>query len=151
MNDKLQQMLIEVFQTYIDYSNDSFKVNYGDMNINDVHTVHYIGILENPNVTALATTMKITKGAITKITKKLIAKDYLETYQMASNKKERYFKLTDKGQMLFEKHKSIHQEVFDSDKKIFDLFNEHEKVTIEKFLTELQLQLTNKHKAYENK
>lgn len=145
MTDQLQNILINVFQTYIEYSSKSFKANYGDMNINDVHTLHYIGVLDKANVTELALQMKITKSAITKINKRLLNKGLIEAYQVSDNKKEKYFKLTGLGKDLFDKHEIIHVKNFEADRKLFDKFDQEEQVVIEKFLNELQGHLNKKN------
>lgn len=63
----------------------------------ETHCIDYIGRLELPNVTKIAEHMGMTRGAISKMTKKLLAKGLIEKYTLESNKKEVYFKLTDLG------------------------------------------------------
>jgi len=144
-NDQMQQKLIEVFQSYIEYSDQSFSFNYGDLNINDVHAIHFIGVLDKANVTAIAQQMKVTKGAVTKITKRLLKSSYISDYKLESNKKERYFKLTELGQSLFTKHQKIHKDNFDLDKMIFEHFEESGREVIYSFLETLQSHIEDKH------
>lgn len=63
----------------------------------EVHCIESIGKSVDPNVTKLAESLYMTRGAISKITKKLIKKDVIESYQKPENKKEIYFKLTEQG------------------------------------------------------
>ncbi|MHB8072679.1 winged helix DNA-binding protein [Desulfosporosinus fructosivorans] len=48
---------------------------------------------------------EMTRGAISKITKKLTSKDAISSYQKEDNRKEVYFRLTDYGELLYKKHK----------------------------------------------
>ena len=69
---------------------DSLK----DYKSSEVHCIEYIGKNAGPNVTRLAEAFYMTNGAISKLTKKLIKKGLIESYQKPGNKKEIYFKLT---------------------------------------------------------
>lgn len=84
----------------------------------DIHCIDVIGKLDNPNVTKISKKLNMTRGAISKITKKQIAKGLISSYTLENNKKEVYFKLTDKGYEIFHEHDKRHkkwekrQEVF---------------------------------------
>lgn len=143
-SDNMLRELIDIFQLYIEYSEKSFMGNYSNLNINEVHAIQYIGSAEMPNVTQITEYLKITKGAVTKITKKLITNGYLTSYQIEGNRKEKYFKLTDKGQIIFNKHERIHMEAFQRDRKIFDQFDDDAKHVIFEFLNVLKSDLSNK-------
>ena len=75
----------------------------------ETHCIDYIGRLELPNVTKVAEHMGMTRGAISKMTKKLLAKGLIEKDTLETNKKEVYFKLTDQGRLLFDEHAKRHQ------------------------------------------
>lgn len=62
----------------------------------------------------------MTRGAISKLTKKLIKKGLIESYQKADNKKEIYFKLTEQGKVIFNIHEELHKEFRERDKIVFD-------------------------------
>ena len=68
----------------------------------ETHCIDFIGRLELPNVTKVAEQMQMTRGAISKMTKKLLAKGLIEKYTLETNRKEVYFRLTDQGKLLFE-------------------------------------------------
>lgn len=57
----------------------------------EVHTIEYIEKLPEPNVTKLAAALYVTRGAVSKLTKRLIAKKLIESYQKEDNKKEIFF------------------------------------------------------------
>lgn len=75
----------------------------------ETHCIDFIGRLELPNVTKVAEHMRMTRGAISKMTKKLLAKGLIEKYTVESNKKEIYFKLTAQGRVLFDEHAKRHK------------------------------------------
>lgn len=86
----------------------------------EVHVIEFIGENNQPNVTKLAQGLYMTKGAISKISKKLITKGAIETVKKADNKKEVYFLLTDKGQEVFDTHKSLHDSFEKRDEQVFE-------------------------------
>ncbi|MCI5873534.1 MAG: MarR family transcriptional regulator [Clostridiales bacterium] len=75
----------------------------------ETHCIDFIGRLELPNVTKVAEQMRMTRGAISKMTKKLLAKGLIEKYTLETNKKEIYFRLTEQGKVLFDEHAKRHQ------------------------------------------
>jgi DNA-binding MarR family transcriptional regulator len=93
----------------------------------EVHYIECIGKNVEPNVTKLAESLYMTRGAISKMTKKLIEKGIIESYQKPDNKKEIYFKLTEQGQKIYKIHDKLHKEFQERDKVVF------EKVTEEQF------------------
>lgn len=133
-NELMVAKLSEIFQMFTEFNDKGFKENYSDLNINEVHAIDYIGRTENANVTKITNHLKITKGGVTKITKKLMLKKYISSYQIEENKKEKYFNLTEKGKEIFIKHKTLHIESINRDKKIFEDFDENEKEVISNFL-----------------
>ncbi|MCM1989191.1 MarR family transcriptional regulator [Oceanirhabdus seepicola] len=135
MKNKLMiNKLMEIFQLFTEYNEKAFLDNYWGLNINEVHAIDYVGRTERANVTKITAYLKVTKGAVTKITKKLIAKEYVTSYQTEENKKEKYFSLTKKGEEIFLKHEKLHLEAMKSDEMLFENFDESEKKVISRFL-----------------
>ena len=60
-----------------------------------------IGRMKDPNVTSIAEAMNMTKGAISKIIRKLSDKGTLVDYQLDGNRQKVYYTLSDKGKTLF--------------------------------------------------
>ena len=120
---------------------DSFK----DYKSSEIHCIEYIGNNAGSNVTKLAESFYMTRGAISKITKKLIEKGVIESYQKPENKKEIYFKLTDSGYEIFKVHERLHKEFRDRDKAVFDELTEEQFDTmlnfIEKYLSHLDAEI----------
>ncbi len=101
---------------------NSFK----DYKSSEVHCIEYIGRNSDSNVTKLAEAFYMTRGAISKMTKKLIKKGAIESYQRADNKKEIYFRLTEEGQEIYKVHEKLHKEFQDRDKSVFEHVTEEQ-------------------------
>ncbi len=100
-------------------------------NPSEIHCIDYIGKNTDSNVTKLAEAFYMTRSALSKLTKKLIEKGIIESYQKPDNKKEIYYKLTEKGKSISEIHDRLHNEFQERDKKIF------EQMTMEQYDTML--------------
>lgn len=92
----------------------------------EVHCIEYIGRNVDSNVTKLAESFYMTRSAISKITKKLIEKGFIESYQKPDNKKEIYFKLTEQGKVIHKTHEKLHKEFQERDKVVFDQVTEEQ-------------------------
>jgi DNA-binding MarR family transcriptional regulator len=101
---------------------DSLK----DYKSSEVHYIECIGRNVDSNVTKLAESLYMTRGAISKMAKKLISKGIIESYQKPDNKKEIYFKLTEKGQEIYKVHEKLHKEFQDRDKAVFEQVTEEQ-------------------------
>lgn len=92
----------------------------------EVHYIECIGKNEDSNVTKLAESLYMTRGAISKMTKKLIKKGVIESYQKPDNKKEIYFRLTKQGQEVNKVHEELHKEFQERDKAVFEQVTEEQ-------------------------
>ncbi|WP_077601465.1 MarR family transcriptional regulator [Oceanobacillus sojae] len=86
----------------------------------EVHCIESIEKNVDSNVRELAKSLYMTRGAISKLTKKLMTKKLIESYQKPDNKKEIYFKLTPQGKEIFRIHEDLHKEFRERDKVIFE-------------------------------
>ncbi len=92
----------------------------------EVHCIECIENNDDPNVTRLAECLYMTTGAISKMTRKLIKKGLIESYQRSDNKKEIYFKLTIQGKAIYQIHENLHKEFQERDKVIFEQITEQQ-------------------------
>nr|WP_315019588.1 MarR family transcriptional regulator [uncultured Aminipila sp.] len=92
----------------------------------EVHCIECIGRNDDSNVTKLAESFYMTRGAISKMTKKLIKKGVIESYQKPENKKEIYFRLTEQGQEIYKVHEELHKEFQERDKVVFEQVTEEQ-------------------------
>ncbi|MGG2091498.1 MarR family transcriptional regulator [Bacillus sp. S13(2024)] len=90
----------------------------------EVHCIESIEKNRDTNVTKLAKALYMTRGAISKLTKKLIKKGLIESYQKPDNKKEIYFRLTEQGKIIYDIHEELHKEFQERDKVIFEKVTE---------------------------
>lgn len=86
----------------------------------EIHCIEAIEKKRAANVTKLAESLYMTRGAISKLTKKLIKRGLIESYQNSANKKEIYFRLTEQGKAINHIHEKMHQEFQERDKIVFD-------------------------------
>ena len=93
---------------------------YKSYKSSEIHCIEYVGSNVDSNVTKLAESLYMTLGAISKLTKKLIKKGLIESYQKPDNKKEIYFRLTSQGKVIFKVHEKLHQEFWERDKAVFE-------------------------------
>ena len=89
----------------------------------EVHTIAAIGDLENPNVTEISKHLKMTRGAISKITKRLISADLIESYSLSDNKQKVFFRLTESGKLVYLDHKKRHELWLRRDNEFFSQFS----------------------------
>lgn len=114
----------------------------------ETHCIDYIGKVDLPNVTKIAENMQMTRGAISKMTKKLLAKGLIEKYTLESNKKEVYFRLTDSGLELFKEHEKRHKLWEERDSQFLKRYSAQETEIIIKFMREFNLYLEEKIEEY---
>lgn len=102
------------------------KDSFNGYKSSEVHCIEYIEGNVDSNVTKLAESFYVTRGAISKLTKKLIKKGIIESYQKPDNKKEIYFKLTEKGNVINKVHDELHKEFQERDKAVFEQVTEEQ-------------------------
>ncbi|MDE6723865.1 MAG: MarR family transcriptional regulator, partial [Eubacterium sp.] len=95
-------------------------------NSSELHIIAAIGDLENPNVTAIAKHMGMTKGGISKNIKKLIDAGLVNTYQAENNNRKIFYKLTDEGKKIYDKHNIAHKNWIERDNNFFSQFSDDE-------------------------
>jgi DNA-binding MarR family transcriptional regulator len=100
----------------------------------EVHCIEYIENNIDSNVTKLAETFYMTRGAISKLTQKLIKKGLIESYQKSDNKKEIYFKLTEQGKSINKIHDDLHKEFQERDKAVFEQVTEEQFDSVLRFV-----------------
>ena len=106
----------------------------------EIACIEFIAKLNNPNVTRLAEELYVTRGAISKATKKLLQKQDIITFRNPNNNKEFYFKLTSKGRKINQQHEDLHKAFLLNDQAVFDSFSSEKLESILEFT-----QLYNQH------
>lgn len=128
MNKKDQVMteLWELFNKKMWLDGYKLKTRLKGYNPSEVHCIEFIEENEDSNVTKLAESFYMTRSAISKLTKKLIEKGLIESYQKPENKKEIYFKLTKQGYDVYNVHEELHKEYEKRDRVVFDQITEEQ-------------------------
>lgn len=103
-------------------------------NYSEIHTIAAIGDLAEPNVTQIANYMNVTRGAISKITKKLLEQNLIEAYQQNGNKQKIFFRLTKSGQFIYDEHEKRHNLWLKRDDAFIKQFDSKTVAQIEKFM-----------------
>lgn len=121
-------------------NSDVFK----GLNLSEVHCIDVIGKIEDANVTKISNKLSMTRGAVSKITRKLLSKNFICKYQKPENKKEIYFQLTNEGRDIFNVHEKLHKEWEDNKVKILNKYDITEVNTILNFLQDINEELDEK-------
>ena len=110
---------------------------YGLLNLTEVHCIHWIGTLDHANVTKVSNEMGMTRGAISKICKKLLHRQLIESYQEPENNKNIYFRVAESGRSIFEAHKITHTRTFEEKVNIANKYDADEQAIILRFLMDI--------------
>ncbi|MEH7217227.1 MarR family transcriptional regulator [Bacillus toyonensis] len=116
----------DLYNKIVWLNKDKMEDSLKGYNSSEVHCIEYIEKNVDSNVTKLAESFYMTRGAISRITKKLIKKGLIESYQKSDNKKEIYFRLTEQGKVIYKIHEDLHKEFEERDKVVFDQVAEEE-------------------------
>ncbi|PFO66024.1 MarR family transcriptional regulator [Bacillus cereus] len=116
----------ELYNKMVWLNKDKMEEGLKGFKSSEVHCIEYIENNAHSNVTQLAEAFYVTRGAISRMTKKLINKGLIESYQKSENKKEIYFKLTEQGKEIYKIHEELHNEFQQRDKAVFEQVTEAE-------------------------
>lgn len=116
----------ELYNKMVWLNKDKMEEGLKGFKSSEVHCIEYIENNADSNVTQLAEAFYVTRGAISRMTKKLINKGLIESYQKSENKKEIYFKLTEQGKEIYKIHEELHNEFRQRDKAVFEQVTEAE-------------------------
>jgi len=126
---KEEQVMIglwEMFRKKMWLDSCKMKAHLKGYNPSEIHCISYIAEDKDSNVTKLAESFEMTRGAISKLTKKLVKKGLIESYQKSNNKKEVYFKLTEQGKAIYNIHTEMHREFKNRDQPFFEQVTEEQ-------------------------
>ena len=116
----------ELYNKLVWLNKDKMEEGLKGFKSSEVHCIEYIENNADSNVTQLAEAFYVTRGAISRMTKKLIQKGFIESYQKSENKKEIYFRLTEQGKEIYKIHENLHKEFHERDKAVFEQVTKEE-------------------------
>ena len=134
MNTELMNLFVKYMEKQEILSKLTEDEKLHGYNYSEIHTIAAIGDLAEPNVTQIANYMNVTRGAISKITKKLLAQNLIEAYQRDGNKQKIFFRLTKSGQFLYDEHEKRHNLWLKRDDTFIKQFDSRTVKQIEKFM-----------------
>lgn len=124
--------LTDLFNKIDFYYRPQMEAVFPDLSLSELESIELIAKLPQPNVTRLSDQLYVTRGAISKVTKKLLRKGLIERYQLPENKKEIYFRLSDSGKKINNLHEAMHQKFLEKDQAVFaDLTNETAQIILD--------------------
>nr|WP_242839885.1 MarR family transcriptional regulator [Clostridium botulinum] len=112
----------------------AFRGEYEKYGVSEIHCIDFIGKIENPNVTKISENMNMTRGAISKICKKLLNNKLIDKYKKPKNDKEIYFKLTKSGEELYKCHEIKHKKWEERNNNFFKNVDREEQEIVASFL-----------------
>lgn len=134
MNTVLMNLFVEYMEKQEILSKLTENEKLHGYNYSEIHTIAAIGDLAEPNVTQIANYMNVTKGAISKITKKLLEQKVIEAYQLDGNKQKIFFRLTESGQFLYDEHAKRHNLWLKRDSAFIKQFDPETVEQVERFM-----------------
>ena len=105
-------------------------------NNSELHIIAAIGDLKQPNVTSLAEYMSMTRGGICKNIKKLTKAGLISSYQRDGNAKNIYYRLTDTGKVIYEKHAEAHEAWIARDMAFLNGFSDEQLQQVADFMNQ---------------
>lgn len=149
--DRRQQLMSEL----LDVCNEIIWLNKPELeevlkgySLSEIELIEHVELIPEANVTKLAAASYMTRGAISKLAKKLMKKEVLESYQNEENKKEIYFRLTAEGKKINHIHQQLHQSFLERDKEVFAPMTDDEFDTIFRFIGRYRDHLKAMEKKY---
>jgi len=134
MNDIIINSLKEIYEKEEILGKIAFKGDFENCGVSEIHCIDFIGKIENPNVTKISENMNMTRGAISKICKKLLNSKLIDKYKKPENDKEIYFKLTKSGEELYKRHEIKHKQWEERNNNFFKNVDREEQEIVASFL-----------------
>ena len=90
------------------------KFDLTGLTLTQMHYLETINLLHNPNLTELASSLKLTKPTVTVAIDKLIDKNYVSKVQSDADRRSAHLHLTEKGKQINQIHELAHKTISDS-------------------------------------
>ncbi|MDD2525829.1 MAG: MarR family transcriptional regulator, partial [Bacteroidales bacterium] len=88
----------------------SEELNIRELSTAQMHYLDIINEMSNPNITELATEMRLTKPTVTVAIDKLIQKGYVAKIQSDEDRRSSHLHLTKKGMQINQMHEHAHRQ-----------------------------------------
>ncbi len=134
MNNIIMNKFKEIYEKEEVLGKLAFKGEYENYGVSEIHCIDLIGKIKDPNVTKISQSMNMTRGAISKISKKLLSANLIEKYKKPDNDKEIYFELTELGEKLYKHHEIKHKKWEERNDIFFNNISKEEQEIVANFL-----------------
>lgn len=104
-------------------SNERIRKEVTQLSVLSLHVLDIINGNKGIKGVDIARELKVTKGAVSKVTRKLTDLGFVEKSQLPTNLKEIYFSVTPLGAELAKLHEDLHREL---DRKTFELLKSYD-------------------------
>lgn len=134
----MERELLEQFQVL--YENQDMlsrltdQALFSNMGYSEIHCLEVVDGLGEPNASAVAVALRMTRGAVSKIIKKLAGKELIEIFQKPGNKKEKYYRLTRQGKAANRRHSKAHEAWQQRDSQFLAGIPPEDKAVVQSFL-----------------
>jgi DNA-binding MarR family transcriptional regulator len=108
---------------------ESLPRDFGTGNLlfpSEIHTLCVLGTMPGIRITDFSVRLGVTKGAISKIAKKMEETGFIEKYRKPGNDKEILIRLTPKGKKAYRGHEEYHKKAFGRIIKEMENFTEEQ-------------------------
>ncbi|MBC2714220.1 MAG: MarR family transcriptional regulator [Desulfobacteraceae bacterium] len=110
---ELIEKFYQLMNKFNELENMPYDFGIGEtMYPSEIHTIDAIGKNSGINVTELAKTLCITKGAVSQMITKLKNRGFINKVRSVDNDKEVLLILTDKGKKAFDGHEQFHNAMY---------------------------------------
>ncbi|MFX3619337.1 MAG: MarR family transcriptional regulator [Sporolactobacillus sp.] len=117
--------------------NEQVRHAVSKLSVLALHTIDVIGKSEPIKGVDIADRLKVTKGAISKVTRRLLSERLIIREKKPENLKEIYFLLTETGRQLFSIHREMHQRLDAEGREVFKAYTADDMEIICDFLEKL--------------
>lgn len=107
------------------------------LSIVNMHTLKAIAVHHSINGVALSEKLGVTRGTISKSTKKLLQLDLIQQEKHPDNQKEIHYRLTAAGKAINEQHQALDQYLDAQSQQVIGQFSETELQTVAAFLDKM--------------
>lgn len=150
MEDKLLKEFERLYQLQEMIADLTTKDLYDGLGTTDTHCINYIGDHKEANGVELAEDLVLTRGAISKITKRLMSKGYIISHKKEDNQKEVFYSLTTSGKGIYDKHVQAHNNWMLRDKRFLETLDEGNKEVVLKVLQDFNAHILNEMEEFKN-
>lgn len=138
-NNIIMKSLKNIYEKEETLGKLAFKGEYENYGVSEIHSLDFIGKIKDPNVTKISQSMNMTRGAISKLCKKLLNNNLIDKYRKPENDKEIYFKLTELGEELYKSHEIKHKQWEERNNKFFKSITKQDQEIVASFLIKFSI------------